>query len=60
LYDLLVVLEGRSGAAGPVDEGPDRRLPGLHVRIVAVCQDVHLGERPFEEGRPKLRRQGVR
>ena len=59
-HDLLVVLEGLGRVSGPVDESPDRGLPGLHVRIIAVLQNIHLRECPFGESRPELRRYGVR
>ena len=60
LHDLLVVLPGPGRAADPVNESPDRGLPRLHVRIIAVPQNIHLRERPFREGRPELRRYGIR
>jgi hypothetical protein len=37
--------------AGPVDEDPDRGVPWLDARIVAVSQDVHPGERALGEER---------
>ena len=55
LHDLLVVLPGPGRAASPANESPDRGLPRLHVRIIAVPKDIHLRERPFREGRPELR-----
>jgi hypothetical protein len=50
LHDRLVVIPGPGRVAGPVNESPDRGLPGLHVRIIAVPQDIHLRERPLGEG----------
>ena len=34
---------------GPVDESPNRGLPRLHVRIIAVPKNIHLLERPCGE-----------
>jgi hypothetical protein len=52
LQDLLVVLAALGWLACPVDESPYRGLPGLHIRIIAVPQNIHLRECPFGEGRP--------
>jgi hypothetical protein len=60
LHDLLVVLKGLGRLAPSVHEGPDRGLPGLHVRIIAVPQHIDLREHPFREGRPELSGYGVR
>jgi len=37
--------------AGPVDKDPDRGVPWLDARIVAVSQHVHPGERALGEER---------
>jgi hypothetical protein len=37
--------------ASQVDEDPDRGVPRLDARIVAVSQDVHPGERARREER---------
>jgi hypothetical protein len=37
--------------ASPVDEDPDRGVPWLDARIVAVSQHVHPGERARGEKR---------
>jgi hypothetical protein len=41
--------------AGPVDEDPDRGIPWLDARIVAVSQHVHPGERALGEERQQAR-----
>jgi hypothetical protein len=37
--------------AGPVDEDPDRGVPRLDARVVAVSQHIHPGERALGEER---------
>ena len=45
--------------ARPVHEGADRGLPGLHVRVVAVPQNIYLCEGSVGEGRSELRNNGI-
>jgi hypothetical protein len=41
----LAAVPVRFRFAGQVDEDPDRGVPRLDARVVAVSQDVHPGER---------------
>ncbi len=54
LQDRLVVLKALGQVASPVNERPDRDLPWLHIRIVAVPQNVHPRKRPRGEERPQM------
>jgi hypothetical protein len=45
---------------GQVDEDPDRGVPWLDARVVAVSQDVHPGERARGESRQQALPQRVR
>jgi hypothetical protein len=47
----LAAVPVRFRFAGPVDEDPDRGVPWLDSRVIAVSQNVYPGERALGEER---------